>query len=126
MNDNNLRKYDIAVLDINFSSVKENDVVTMKFTKAAIYDLNEECILSGPENGVTLDVLADNLKKYDIIFFKGGIVEVGFIRRFVSDSLKLINLERLGCPNYDALIRNPRFVEIDFKFRYKFSLFLQL
>jgi len=38
-------------------------------------------------------------------------VEVAFVRKFVNNTTRLIDLEPLGCPNYDALIENKEFLE---------------
>lgn len=79
---------------------------------ASIYDLNENSVVSGPEKDITLEDLAEFLERYDVVFFKGGIIEVAFVRRFVGDDTRLVNLETLGCPNYDQLISNPSFMGI--------------
>jgi len=83
----------------------------MKFTRAAVYDINDECIVDGPKEYVTIEALAEALQPYDVLFFKGGIVEVAFVRKFVSSSMRLIDLELLGCPNYNALIDNQEFLQ---------------
>ena len=83
----------------------------MRFTRAAIYDINDECIVDGPKEFVTIETLAEAIRQYDVVFFKGGIVEVAFVRKFVNDTIRLIDLELLGCPNYNALIDNPEFLE---------------
>lgn len=106
MNDENLNDLKVAVLDINFRTETRGEVVGMICNSAAIYDVNEECIVSGPISDITLEDMANFLERYEIVFFKGGIVEVAFIRRFVGDDQRLINMENLGCPNYDQLITN--------------------
>lgn len=102
---------EIAVLDINFHTLKTGEVIGLQCDAASIYDVNKECVVSGPAAEITLEDLANFLDNYDIVFFKGGIVEVGFIRRFVGDDLRLINMEKLGCPNYDQLVNNNDFLE---------------
>ena len=68
-------------------------------------------MISGPQKFTTLDKLGRFLSQYDVIFFKGGLIEPAFVRRFVNKDIIIVNLESLGCPKYDTLLRNSDFKE---------------
>lgn len=61
---------------------------------------------------INLEDMAQFLERYDVVFFKGGIIEVAFIKRFVDDDILLVNMETLGCPAYDQLVRNLEFLKV--------------
>lgn len=66
--------------------------------------------MNGPNKSITVDDLAGYLGEYDVVFFKGGLIEVAFVRRFVGNDVQLVNMETLGCPTYNELVRNKNFM----------------
>ena len=73
------------MFDINYISVTQSeDCVGLKCTTAGLFDLTQDHVIDGPCHQIYLEELAQALTKYNLIYFKGGIIEVGFIKRYLN------------------------------------------